>query len=274
MTWRILGSLAGAIAIVGVVVALLAPSDGTAIDPVAQAADVTAAAGTAEFGLAGSLTAEGQRVQISGSGALDMRNGRMRMSMSFPMPGYGSMEMDELFDGTAFYLKFPDALAQRIPGGKPWMKIDLQTLGKSAGVDLKQLMQANQNNPADMLKALKGVGTSRLIGPENIRGSATNHYRAEIDLKKAAARIPDSASAAALKRLVGASTMSAFPIDVWIDRVGRVRREQFQYSANGVGMDMTIEFTRFGLPVDTTPPPSDQVLDAAALLGAASTTSG
>jgi hypothetical protein len=39
-------------------------------------------------------------------------------------------------------------------------------------------------------------------------------------------------------------------------------------------MDMTIEFTRFGLPVDTTPPPSDQVLDAAALLGAASTTSG
>jgi len=37
------------------------------------------------------------------------------------------------------------------------MKIDLQTLGKSAGVDLKQLMQANQNNPADMLKALKAI---------------------------------------------------------------------------------------------------------------------
>jgi hypothetical protein len=257
MTWRILGPLAGAFAIVGVVVALLAPSDGTAIDPVAQAADVTAAAGTAEFGLAGSLTEGGQRVPISGSGSLDMRGARMRMSMSFPMPGYGSMQMDELFDGNAIYLKFPDALAQRIPGGKPWMKIDLQSLGKSAGVDLTQLMQANQNNPADMLKALKGVGSSRLIGPENIRGTATRHYRAEVDLKQAAARIP-----------------SAFPIDVWIDRVGRVRREQFQYSANGVGMDMTMEFTRFGVPVDTTPPPADQVMDTVALLGAGGTTSG
>src|SRR3954452_18488070 len=50
MTWRILGPLAGAVAIVGVVVALLAPSNGTVIDPVASAADTTAAAGTAEFG--------------------------------------------------------------------------------------------------------------------------------------------------------------------------------------------------------------------------------
>jgi hypothetical protein len=274
MTWRTLGPLAGAIAIVGVVVALLAPSDGTAIDPVAQAADVTAAAGSAEFGLAGSLTTAGQSVPISGSGSVDMRGARMRMSMSFPMPGYGSVQMDELFDGNAFYLKFPTALAQRIPGGKSWMKLDLQTLGKSAGVDLAQLTRANQNNPADMLNALKGAGRSHLIGPENIRGTATSHYRAEIDVKKAADRIPDSASAAALKRLVDESGLSAFPIDVWIDRLGRVRREQFQYSANDVGMDMTIEFTRFGVPVDTTPPPPEQVMDAAALLGAAGTTSG
>jgi hypothetical protein len=33
-------------------------------------------------------------------------------------------------------------------------------------------------------------------------------------------------------------------------------------------MDMTIEFTRFGVPVDVTPPPSNQVMDAGALLGA------
>jgi hypothetical protein len=34
---------------------------------------------------------------------------------------------------------------------------------------------------------------------------------------------------------------------------------------------MTISFTRFGVPVDTTPPPADQVMDAGAFLGAGST---
>jgi hypothetical protein len=154
------------------------------------------------------------------------------------------------------------------------MKIDLKSIGKAAGVDLKQLMQANQNNPADLLKALKGVGTSHLVGTENIRGTATSHYRAEIDLNKAADRIPDRAAADALKRLVDQSGTSGFPIDVWVDRVGRVRREQVRYSAAGAGMDMTVEFTRFGVPVDTTPPPADQVMDAGALLQAAGATNG
>jgi hypothetical protein len=33
---------------------------------------------------------------------------------------------------------------------------DLDALGKASGVDVKQLMHANQSNPADMVKALKG----------------------------------------------------------------------------------------------------------------------
>jgi hypothetical protein len=31
-------------------------------------------------------------------------------------------------------------------------------------------------------------------------------------------------------------------------------------------MDMTVSFTRFGVPVDTTPPSADQVFDAGGLL--------
>jgi hypothetical protein len=41
-----------------------------------------------------------------------------------------------------------------------------------------------------------------------------------------------------------------------------------KFSAAGTSMDMTVSFTRFGVPVDTTPPPADQVLDAGKLLGA------
>ena len=274
MTWRTLGSLAGALAIVGVVVVLLAPSNGTVIDPVAQAADTTAAAGTAAFGLAGSMTAERQSIPISGSGAVDMGDQRMRMSMSMPIPGLGQFDVEEIFDGGAFYMRLPSSLTQRLPGGKPWMKIDLDAMGKAAGLDLKQMMQANQSNPGDMLQALKAVGSSRVVGNENIGGAATTHYRAEVDLSKAAERIPDKTTVDTLKQTFAASGLDSIPIDVWIDRSGRVRREQFKMSGTGFSMDMTIEFTRFGVAVDTTPPPADQVMDAGALLTAAGATSG
>ena len=268
MTWRILAPLAAAAAVVGVAVALLAPSNGTVLDPVAEAANVTTAAGTAEFGIAGNVTAAGQSIPIKGNGAIDMKNQRMRMSMSIPVPGFGSMQTDALFDGNVLYMHLPDALAQKIPLGKSWMKLDVAALAKKSGVDLGQLSQANQGNPADMVQALKAVGSSRNLGSENIGGVATTHYRATIDPKKALEQIPDKQSAGMLKQMLGTSGVSTIPLDVWIDRSGRVRRESIKFSAAGTSMDMTISFTRFGVPVDTTPPPADQVLDAGALLGA------
>jgi hypothetical protein len=269
MNWRILGALAGALAVVGVAVAVLAPTGGTVLDPVAQAANTTAAAKTAEFGIAGNVTAAGQSIPVNGNGAIDMRNQRLRMSMSFPVPGFGSMTTDALMDGQSIYMHMPEALASRIPLGKSWMKIDLGALAKSNGVDLNGLSQPSQGNPADMLQALKAVGSSRKLGSEDLSGVATTHYRATIDPKKALDRIPDKQSAGALEQMLSSSGLSAIPIDVWIDRAGRVRRESMKFSANGTSMDMTISFTRFGVPVDTTPPPDDQVLDAGSLLALA-----
>ena len=268
MTWRVIGPILGACAIAAVMIALLAPNHGnTVLDPVAKAADTTAAAGSAEFGLAGSISANGQSIPISGSGAVDMRSERMRMSMTFPIPGIGAGDVEELFDGDAFYMRFPAAVAQRLPGGKQWMKIDLKSLGKAAGVDLSSMLRANQSNPSDFLQALKGVGTSRVVGQENVGGAPTTHYRATVNLAKAADRIPDKKSADSVKQLFASSGVNSIPVDVWIDRSGLVRREHVAVSAGGAGMDMTISYTRFGVPVDTTPPPADQVMDASALVG-------
>jgi len=269
MTWRVLGAFGGACAIVAIVVVLLAPSNGNSIDPVANAADTTAKAGSAEFGLAGSMAVAGTTIPINGNGAVDMRNNAMRMSMSMPLPGVGTTEIEEILNGTTFYMRLPAALTQRLPGAKPWMKLDLQALGKSAGVDFKKALQANQSNPADMLQALKGVGTSKKVGEEPIDGAPTTHYTATIDLNKAAARIADKQTVDSLKQTYASAGVSSIPIDVWIDRAGRVRRESVKMSTPQFSMDMTISFTRFGVPVDTTPPPDQDVMDASALLGAA-----
>jgi hypothetical protein len=106
-----------------------------------------------------------------------------------------------------------------------------------------------------------------VVGREWVDGASTTHYAGAIDFDKVASRISDPQSAAALKQLYSTSGVHSMPVDVWIDGSHRVRREGFKFSSSAVSMDMTIDFIRFGVPVDTTPPPSDQVMDASSLLG-------
>jgi len=157
-------------------------------------------------------------------------------------------------------MHLPDSRMQRIPFGKPWLKLDVGAVAKATG--------ASQGNPADMLQALKGVGGSRKLGAENVGGTATTHYRATIDPQKALARIPDAQSSGLLKQMLSSAHLGSIPIDVWVDRGGRVRRESIKFAAAGTSMDMTVNFTRYGAAVDIAPPPADQVLDARSLLGA------
>jgi hypothetical protein len=258
MTWRILAPIVAAFAVVGSAVVLAAPGkNGGVVDPVAQAANTTTAVATAEFGVAGHVTAAGHSIALDGNGAIDMKHQRMRMAMSLPLPGLGSTKADGLYDGKAIYMRMPGVLRQ-IPLGKSWLKLDLGRLAHTG---------PTQANPADFLQALKAVGTSKRIGTATVAGVATTHYRTTIDPGKALDRIPSGQGSGLLKQMLGRARISAIPVDVWLDGSGRVRRESMKFSAAGTSMDMTVTFTRFGVPVDTTPPPADQVLDAGALLG-------
>jgi hypothetical protein len=263
MTWGLLRALGGALAIAAVIAVVASQSGksgGSALDPVAQAADTTATAGTAEFGLSGSVSAAGQTVPISGNGAVDMRTSAMRMKMSMNHPPVGEMQVEEILSGTTVYMHFPEQLTARMPGGKPWMKVDIAEF--TGG----RLPQGNQQNPADLLQALKAVGSSKVVGSENIGGVATTHYSVEIDLDKVAEQLGDSQASASVKSMFNQAGVDKLPMEVWIDRAGRVRRESVDLKTPQVTMSMTIAFTDFGVPVDTTPPPADQVMDASGLL--------
>jgi hypothetical protein len=193
-----------------------------------------------------------------------------RLSMSMTIPGAGAQTFDEIVSGTTFYIRMPKGSGQ-LPGGKEWIKVDLQAIGKSQGIDFAKVMDAGRQNPADMLRFLKAVGASHVVGTEPVRGTPTTHYSASIDLAQAADSLGDEKTAAALKQLYTASGATTIPVDVWIDRAGRVRRERFSMTlggaaGTGAALDMAVDFVRFGVPVDLRAPPSDQVLDASTLL--------
>lgn len=256
--------------------------DSVSLDSVAHAATRTAEAGSSRFELRMTMDTGGQSVAMSASGAFDYDGQRGRMTMQMPELG-GSFEV--LFDGTVLFMRMPEAQATQLPGGKRWLKVDLQRLGGLAGADVGALMQMQrQQNPAQLLDYLKSVeGSAQQLGREEVRGVATTHYRATMDLRKALdlqlEALPEEQRAALRAQLEHAlatvAQQGGIPIDVWVDDDGVARRMAMKLAmAAGAGaaatMEMSMDLFDFGVDVDVDHPRAGEVLDFAALVGGGS----
>lgn len=239
-----------------------------AVDPVAQAAEHAAGAGGAQMTLHLQITAAGQSIPIDGSGVVDQRAGEGRFAMTFAAPGTGTMQMEEILAGHTIYLHLPAALgAAAIPGGKPWVKLDLQKFGKAMGVNFDALRQAGGDQLGQYLSFLRGAGGAQAVGTETVRGVQTTHYQAYIDFNKAEQKL-GGALKGALKKLQDQLGVGSMPVDVWIDRNQLVRRVTAQLHTQGsvpVSMDMEMDVLRYHVPVDVTPPDASQVFDGTSL---------
>ena len=64
-----------------------------------------------------------------------------------------------------------------------------------------------------------------------------------------------------VQKLTGVKTL---PTDIWIDARQRVRRQTVAISTQAAGADqfsLTIDYKRFGVPVDVQAPPADETVD-------------
>lgn len=237
---------------------------------VAEAATKTEEAGSARVTFAGTLTGvPGGSFTMKGEGEFAKKRGRMTFDLSGAgVPG-GSMEM--IFDGLVIYMKFPPQLAAELPGGKSWMKMDLEELGKEQGIDFDELMQFSQSDPTQSLQYLRGASDDfEKVGEEAVRGVEATHYRGTIDLRKAAGALPDSARKS-FDRVIELTGASEIPFDVWIDDEGLARRVKYDQAlpaSNGqeASMALTMDFFDFGVEVDVEPPPENEVVDLQELI--------
>lgn len=216
----------------------------------------------------------GDTVTLNAEGLFDYvtQKGTMSLDMSaLGIPGMsGKAEMVLL--GQVFYMKLPAGL---LPG-KPWLKVDVNALGQARGIDLGGLQQLGSNDPGTQLRYFTGAGDdTKKVGEEKVRGVDTTHYRGQFDLNKAKADAP-----ADLKddfdRFIEQLGSSSFPGDVWVDGDDLIRRVRMTITPKGTGasptsgsLTTTQEFYDFGVKVDATPPPADQVSDFAQLLQSA-----
>jgi hypothetical protein len=241
------------------------------VEAVRLAYEKTEENGSARFSLrtevSGMPQAEGMPGEyvMTGAGVSDFRTGDARMVLRMPMLG----EMEIRLKDKVMYQRFPQGM---LPSGKPWVRADLEELAREKyGSGFSEMQEGTQ--PQDLtgqLEYLRGVSDSvEELGREEIRGVPTTHYRAVIDLQKAAPKDPEAREAyeESIKGL-GTDTL---PMEVWLDEEGRVRRyemtapvavpESGATTAQQAKTTVVVEYYDFGVPVNVQAPPPEQTID-------------
>ena len=243
---------------------------------VAQAATLARDAGSANVYMEVVTTIPDGEITLTGDGAFDMENNRGHLSFTAQGTGQAAQvsqqigNMEAVYDKLVAYMKIP-ALAQMMPAGKQWIKVDFASLGEKSGVDVAQLSQLGQNNPMEQLDYLRGVKDVEEVGTEEVRGVETTHYTGVIDFEQLKNELPQNA-AGSIDRLKELTGIDKAPIDVWLDEDGLPRRVNYDFdietptgtsSPGGAKIALTVEFFDFGTDVQVEIPPESEVFDPA-----------
>jgi hypothetical protein len=239
-----------------------------AVDPVAQAATNTANAGSVQVAMSGKISAGGQEIPLKGEGVFDLKRKLGQLTMTTSVPGQGDVRVEEIINGLVLYMR-TDAIAQALPSGKKWLKIDLEAAGRQSGVDIGALQQlGGGGDPTQFLTYLAKAGDVRKVGAEDVNGTPTTRYHAKIDFAKLAKSAGGAADS--VRQLQTLTGLKSLPTDIWIDGSRRVRRQTVAISTQRpvpIDFDLTIDYERFGVPVDVHAPAASETADAADLTG-------
>jgi hypothetical protein len=285
MTRRRLGAaIAAAVAAASVAVTASGCGAANTLDPVAKAASISTTTpgfqmrfqlqfGSAQLPTA--LTASGagsiNARARTGSVVFVMRTGNdPQLQKAF---GGSTLRFQELVNGTTVYIKLPPAIASKVPGGRPWMKVDL---AKASGIPGFSSLANNpvSSDPSQFLSYLRATsGNVSKQGTQVVHGIPTTHYHATIDLDKVPDALP-AASRSGAKQAVSSieqlTGLKQLPVDAWIDSNNLIRRMRLAFAESvapsvKLNIAMTMEFLKYGPQPSPNFPSADQVTDASSL---------
>jgi hypothetical protein len=225
-----------------------------------------------------------EALELEADGAIDEAGRRATMTIDFgAFPQVvgaegvsgDDLKMEMLFDWPIAYVRMP-FLSERIPGNKPWVKLDLDALARRQGVELPSVTSLGQNDPSAFLDFLRATGDLRVLGQQEIDGVSTTHYLARIDFAAYVERLPAKQREQLAPMLVQLKQLTqngqfAPLVDAWVDGEGLLRRFAMKFSLSSGGqsaeMSLTMNLHDFGADVDVTPPDPSQVASLSSLGG-------
>lgn len=252
---RVLVSLAAVLA------ALVATAVAQAENPVVSAVKRSSGAHSSLLDLQVTTSAGGQSVVMAGTGAT--RGTDVKVSMKVGA-GAAASKVDMIMvrepSGFVMYMRTP-ALKTQLPAGKSWLRLDFEKEAAKLGLDFSGILDASQSL-GPLQRGL--VSTSRL-GRETVAGKPTTHYRAVVDVHRAAAALPSYAKQIrAIEKATG-TRLGRTTQDVWVGADGRIRRIRSSTPTVVAGAAatsvQTMTFRAYDVPVSVSAPPRAQVFD-------------
>jgi hypothetical protein len=245
-----------------------------AFDPVARAADVTSKVQGYRIQATTTVGTAAGSVQVAMSGIMNRADRSGRMTAHESVAGH-ALTLSERFSGLTFYLD-----ASGLPGaaqathGKRWLKMDMsRTLG-SLGLGSLSTTSSDPSQFVDYLRAVSA--NTKRVGTATVRGAATTHYHAVVDLSKYPKLVRPADRAAAtrgistLETVLGSHTLA---MDVWIGSDKLVRRLRFGYpecvNNQKLSFSMTMDLYDYGPQPATQVPPASQSYDLTPMVSAA-----
>jgi hypothetical protein len=198
---------------------------------------------TARIALDMAVSAQGHPVLTrSGTGTMDVAHQRMTMTVHEVDEG-DALDLELRIVGRTGYV-LHDAT---------WTSISLAGSGAASLVP----------DPTSYIVFLQGVAEDvRVVGHETLRGAATTHYAATVDLARALARTAnDPARQAVIRNEIALLGNLHIPVSAWVDALGRVRKivmaidltpaaKQLGVAASAAPMmRVSMEMYDFGVPV-------------------------
>ncbi len=229
----------------------------------ATLADHTAHVAMNVSGGAGNTSVSG-----TGTGAIDFTQNAMSLQATVASGGQ-QVSLQELDLGGVLYENVP-GIGQLVPG-KSWVSLDVSSLQQSLGQDPSNVQA--MGNPSLMLHMLAQQGNTVVpVGPSSVDGVDVQEYAVTVDtarLKSHFANLPSWMQQALSQVRYGDVSMK-----VSVDGAGLLRRmtehvSMAVASAATVSMDVSLDFSDFGVPVSVTAPPADQVVSMQEFLQAA-----
>jgi hypothetical protein len=222
-------------------------------------------------------------VNMNGDASFNIaqRSGSLTMHMTIPgagRPGLRRITLTELFSHGNIYMRLPASIAGKIPGGKPWLALNIGQLGRREGMPgLSTLMNGSTSNPTSYLQYLRVATATRVndLGPAVVDGVETEQYGTILDLEKTPAALTGPARAAARQVAAEAARLTGLryvPVTVWIAPNHLVRQlamsmtEHIPATGQALRVFMEMNFLNYGPQAAPTLPPAGQVTNLASLI--------
>ncbi|MFH9351745.1 hypothetical protein [Kitasatospora sp. NPDC017646] len=208
------------------------------------------------------------RITMKADGAMGWGGG-LQGDMTMDMSGMPNADkMTTSIGGTAFVYRFvPDGMYMKLGGdalkasdGRHWVHIgygDVAKLqGGTAAGGASTADQFKKADPVEGVRTLIASGTVSEVGQETVNGKPATHYTGELNVANMAKAngglTPEQLDR--MKQSLATMGITSETIDVWVDADQLVVKRTEQADTKAGAMKVTVTYSDYGTPVNTTAP--------------------